>query len=117
MLLFSYGSVVLAQEEAVCDNDGTCDTTTTISLPEVIDDKMDIGYGEPQLTTGSDSKLTIQRLYETKEYMETVVRTNTTLRKLDCKNRHENCAFWAAIGTKQMRLDERYFLYVHVRKK
>lgn len=108
MLLFSYMmSVVLAQQEAaVCDNDGTCDTstmtttTTTISLPEVIDDKMDIGYGEPQLTVGSESKLTMERLYETKKYMEIVVRTNATLKNLDCKNRHENCAYWAAIGKK-----------------
>lgn len=96
--------------------DGSCEDSTSSSVTGInaADDDVnseiipaaswsgfiDVGYGVPQKATGKEKDLTILRLKQMKRYMRVQVFANPIYKDIraECKNQHESCAFWAALG-------------------
>jgi hypothetical protein len=98
----------LPQEE-FCLPDGHCwDGLATALSEHFSSSKMEgkyvslttpVPFGEAQIVAGDDSAKTVQVLADTYQYMVEVYSNETTKSFRDgCHCRHENCAFWAAIG-------------------
>ena len=84
-------------ERVVVADDSSIDS---IQLPEPTEGHLyHVGYGEPQRVQGSEAPATKRRLKEMLHYMETVVGADPLFDEVkgECQNRHELCAFWAAI--------------------
>ena len=94
----------LSQPDGTCTvgEDGACLSSDEElpALPDPSDDgRYPVGYGLPQLVEGEAVEQTQLVIRQMMAYMRRVFREDDFSNvKRECQNRHELCAFWAAIG-------------------
>lgn len=100
-MLWISSSVLFARalEEETClmGNDGSC---LPKDLPPVVDEYIDVGFGDKQQVTGTQETIeaTMKQLQEMVHYMQGIVMTDPSFAdvKHECGNRNELCVYWVS---------------------
>ena len=102
LFLWLSWSVLFARalEEQTCllSSDGSC--LPDDDLPPVVDEYMDVGFGDKQQVTGSQEArdATMQQMREMLHYMKGTVMTDPSFAEVkdECGNRNELCVYWVS---------------------
>lgn len=85
------------EETCLLNNDGSC---LSEELPPIVDQYMDIGYGDKQHVTGTEEAIqgTMKQMLQMVHYMEGTVMTDPSFAdvKTECVNQHELCVYWVS---------------------
>lgn len=90
----------LEEESCLVGNDGSC---LPVQLPPVVNQYIDVGYGDKQQVTGSGEVMeaTMKQMRQMIHYMEGTVMTDPSFDEVkhECNNRNELCVYWVSTKT------------------